>query len=313
MYLSRTPLILSRDFLLEVIISIMRTLKILAVTALLLPLGVQAQEATTTGATVSYSSSTEFSCPDNSYLGGKRCYCNSGYKISGSTCVKDAPAPVAQNEIYDDIFVAASFNTDLACTQLGFTSAENIDMCQKFKSNPSTQWKRIPRPSVSAPMITNPWAQAGQQTLTAEATAPSLPAIETTPPPPPPPPAPTTTPEIVKTPEAPVSETKPEPVPEPKPKEEPPVQTQETPKPEAAKSVDTQSSDPLVSAHSQLAGALAAGDLVAMSSILASLEPKPEPPSVAPMPQQEASTPEPEPEKPTGFFKKIIGWFLSMF
>ena len=297
----------------------MRMLIALCVAALLVP-GIGYADATSTAVTVSYSTNTELSCPANASLGGTKCYCNSGYNVSGSTCVKETPAPVAQNEIYDDINVAASLNSELTCAQLGFTNSIDADMCQKFKTNPNGQWKIIQRPSSAPTVVTNPWAQAGQQTLNVNpaSLAQSIPAIVTTPPPPP---KPTSTPEIIKTPEIVPEEKKPVEM-KSKPVVEMPAETVRKPEPPAATtSAITGTPSATSSLEAQVASALKAKNLVAMSSALANLAAAnaamspPPPPEPTPIPHEDIPIKEtdPEPEAPKSAFKKIIDWFFSIF
>lgn len=296
----------------------MRMFAVVIVVTLLLPIITYA-DATSSGQTVTYSSNPELSCLAHSVLGGAKCYCNSGYKVSGAECVADTPAGPAQNEIYDDIKVAVPFNPDLTCAQLGYTAAIDLDMCQKFKANPSGQWKIIQRPSSSAPLVTNPWAQPGQQVLNSNSSSTqSIPAIVATPPPVPSTPKPTTTPEIVKPP----AEEKPAAKAESKPIEEKP-----TPEPSAPKPVATTTTyiDQATSSTPEalVAKALAEKNLVAMSSALAQLAaaseaaappPLPEPPAPTPIPHEDIKLKDQEaPEKPKSFFTKIADWFSWIF
>jgi len=65
------------------------------------------------GATVTYSKSSELTCTDNATLNGNLCYCNLGFKVSGAQCVKDdppTPPPHRCGEIYQDIASAIAFN-----------------------------------------------------------------------------------------------------------------------------------------------------------------------------------------------------------
>lgn len=145
------------------------------------PIATYAQD-TGTGYTVTYSKDGDKICPANSVMIVGTCYCASGYKVSGTSCVKDEPAPIAQNEIYQDILSAIGFNGDMSCAQLGIKMPTDLDMCQRYKATPADkryqQWKPIQRPSTSGPAITNPWAPAGQQSLANVNASSSVPALE---------------------------------------------------------------------------------------------------------------------------------------
>ncbi|MEN9561195.1 MAG: hypothetical protein RIQ56_468, partial [Candidatus Parcubacteria bacterium] len=69
---------------------------------------------------VSYSSSTptELSCPTNATLTGQWCYCDVGFKVSGTQCVKDETMPTGTYDIYEDIRATIDLNDDKSCNAL---------------------------------------------------------------------------------------------------------------------------------------------------------------------------------------------------
>jgi hypothetical protein len=138
-----------------------------------LPVLAFAESATTTsaGATVTYSPSTELSCPANSTLNGAQCYCYKGYIASGNSCtpyVPPPPPPTPANTIYNDILMSLTVNDDKTCAQLFILKAD-IDMCSAYRGDANKDsWKSIDRPAISstnAPAISNPWAPASKQTF----------------------------------------------------------------------------------------------------------------------------------------------------
>lgn len=289
--------------------------------AALFPIAVYAQSATTTasGASVTYSQSTELTCTENATLNGNLCYCNVGYKVSGSKCVKDDPPPPpptpAAGEIYQDIASAVAFNIDLSCTQLGMVTPTDIDMCTRYRADTPEKraaWKLIQRPAAPQGVtITNPWAPPSQQIIVggSSTTAQVLPPIVPPPPPPPPPPAPTptTTPaDPSPAPNLPAPKTAEElaapPAKDPAPTPPtPPPPPDPVPLPAAATSTtDTQTPQPLTNAellHSLNVSELAAG----LTPITGVAQNHAESASV----QEAVQSP--------SIFSKIAGWFFSLF
>lgn len=290
----------------------MRKLTIATALAFLLPVLAYA-EATSTY-TVTYSPSTELTCPANATLNGSQCYCNKGYGVSGISCVKieappPPPAPSGQ-EIYQDIASAVAFNEDLTCVQLGIAPAD-LDMCQKFKATPDAQkssWKSIPRPSAQpTSAILNPWAPPSQQIFvnnssTTSNIVPALPPPPAPPPPPPPPvEIPTTTPEIIPTPPS------------------PPVEEKPVVQPSVATTTLEGDDDEEPQASAQAAGAQAALDSIGMFASTTGVAISDNSPGLAPLALTEAdkiptqwteTTPAPEENKP-GFFGRIFNWLFG--
>lgn len=294
--------------------------------AALLPVLVFAQQSTTTsaGATVTYAPSTEYTCPANATLNGNLCYCQKGFKVSGTQCVKDEPPPAAPapagNEIYVDIRTAVAFNETLTCAQLGFVIPADQEMCTKFKaSTDKAAWKSIPRPPINnGPIISNPWAPPEQQILTGLASStpqsvPAIPIIKPTPAPPPPPPEPTPPPE---------------PEPEPAAKAMPAMKTAEE-----LESVKTTPQEPVVATSAPETTALkpqlppmpqesvaqetGASQFASIGSLQDGAAVSPTTPGLSPismsdiMPQAEAMAEESVP-KPS-LFSRIASWFFGLF
>ena len=157
--------------------------------------------STATAYTVTYSSEGTKVCPANATMQGEQCYCNVGYKVDGTKCVRDEGMPLGKYEIYEDIRMTVTVNDEKNCDQLGMIGSVDLDMCKRFKATPDAQkidWKTIPRPvTVSGAVISNPWAPPSQQSFAAGASSSQIvPPL----PPPEPPPAPTSTPATVETP-----------------------------------------------------------------------------------------------------------------
>src|SRR4051812_4536570 len=115
---------------------------------LLMPSFAYADLATTTssGATVTYSASTDLICPANSTLQDKMCYCNSGFRVGGTACIKDEAMPPGALDIYEDVRVQAAFNDDMSCEQMGIVGTVDLDMCKRFLATPTdkrSEWKTI--------------------------------------------------------------------------------------------------------------------------------------------------------------------------
>lgn len=294
--------------------------------ASLLPVLAFAQQSTTTsaGATVTYAPSTEYTCPANATLNGNLCYCQKGFKVSGTQCVKDEPPPPppapAGNEIYIDIRTAVAFNETLTCAQLGFVVPADLEMCTKFKaSTDKASWKSIQRPPISTgPIITNPWAPPSQQIIEGLASStpqsvPAIPIIKPTPPPEPPPPPP------------------PEPEPEAGAKTMPAMKTAEeletvkAPPPEPVTATSTEEKAALKpqlpplpeesSAATQDSGASQFASIGSLQEGAAAVSPVT--PGLSPitmsdiMPAAEAKAAESLPKQ--SFFSRIASWFFGLF
>lgn len=294
----------------------MRKIVFLFVAFSLFPLFSFAQDAGT-GYTVTYSKDGDKICPANAVMIVGKCYCASGYKVSGASCVKDVPAPVAQNEIYQDIRTAVGFNGEMTCTQLGFTGSPDIEMCQKYRTASSADratWKSIPRPSVSGPAITNPWAPAGQQTLinvNASSTVPAVAAPE--------PEKKSTSTAAVAT--EPIATSTPAPIPEPVMREMPPPKKLEDLQPIKEIEQPTPIEQPVpefVAASAAQAASVAAtqeetiatttNDAIDMASVMAGLSLIPSTDS-APASTAENDTTLASPS----IFQRIKEWFFGLF
>lgn len=307
----------------------MRHRIVFIVLTLMLPAFSYADLATTTssGATVTYSPSTELSCPANSTLKGSLCYCNVGYRIVGNSCIKDEAMPPGQYEIYQDVRSQVDFNSDLkfTCAQLGIVGTIDLDMCTRYQATPDDkkyEWKTISRPStLSAPTITNPWAPAGQQTMVGSSTPPQalLPLTPPPPPPPPPPPiqVPTSTPELPPEPASappPASEPAPEPPPAPAP-----VPPPEPPQAPSAVTPVTEvpPSEMPTPQFTELDGTLPFAQIAGAEASLEPVQISPQTPGLVPVDLSSLSlTPEQkvqEPVKQPSVFERIAAWFLSIF
>jgi hypothetical protein len=295
--------------------------------ASLLPVLAFAQQSTTTsaGATVTYAPSTEYTCPANATLNGNLCYCQKGFKVSGTQCVKDEPPPPppapAGNEIYIDIRTAVAFNETLTCSQLGFVVPADLEMCTKFKaSTDKASWKSIQRPPISTgPIITNPWAPPSQQIIEglASSTPQSVPAIPIIKPNPPPAPPEPTPPPV------------PEPEPEPAAKAMPAMKTAEELEPEKTTApeavvptttVETASLKPQLpplpeESMAQDTGASQFASIGSIQEGVAAVSPIT--PGLSPismsdiMPAAEAKAAESLPKQ--SFFSRIASWFFGLF